>query len=426
MTNTPSAHSPNTTDPPSCRLVFATSKNSDAPKSTVSEDDGEGLRNIVGEESDALKSVVSEDVDAVAKLVDKFRIEHVVMTSCWSAYEGAGRTNSMARLFIRANVRGVSAVWGRAGTDSVVAYNEAFYKALLGEDGAPTFEAAVHAARLAMRTDTDRWPGDKKYRDDFLYVYYARDNPRLPRTEVSRVSDILWALSRFLFKIPRTIARPFPQSNRRPRSPAAPVASIRLDLLMFELETYLQEYSIVYASDSFDQQMELKMTIKGLARLWLRTNLVHQVMFYDFSRRSRWKQSLPEPRETMSRYTHGYALGHRLPNAIGRTIYVFEGLDDVFTGIRMGLDLDADVAARETVVRRMRDFLVNLGEGEYAIILGYNEADTWMPKEWGYKYKFPRSVQYWSHGSPAYTDDEDWPDALQAPMDYAELCSYGF
>ncbi|KAK6074292.1 hypothetical protein SCUP234_08342 [Seiridium cupressi] len=336
---------------------------------------------LIFTESDKEKDpsgVFAEKAADVAKIIEEFRIEHVVMTACWSAYECAGRANNMAQHFIRANVRGVSAVWGRAGTDSVLAHNEAFYRALLAANGQFSFEAAAHQGRRALRDNPSRWPSKRQYRDDFLYVYYARDNPSVRHREARRLADILRACNRVLAQVPPILRRRHQQNSQQPgKLEYIP----RLDLISLELEVYLQTHRLVYASNSFDKQPELTRFIQGLSHLWLCTNFVQQVSFYNIELSNRGPtQGIPPPHVTLPRHTHGYAWGHRLPDALGGTVHVFKGLDNVFQGVFTGSDVHGP--SRETIIRKMREFLLDMSKRDYAIIIGCNGELEWMPKEW--------------------------------------------
>lgn len=333
----------------------------------------------------------------VARIIEEFRIEHVVLTACWSAYECAGRANNMVQHFLRANVCGVSAVWGRAGTDSVMAYNKAFYEALLlGDDGhISLFEEAVHVGRKALREKADRWPAQRKYRDDFLYVYYARDSPDPRRNAERRHSH------HSLARLPSSIQRLRQSTEQLPR----------MSHLSLELEIYLQTHEIVYAHDSLHRQSVLLGTIESISQLWLRTNFVRQVLFYDINLDTRWPPEGPHTYDKKNREQHGYLIGHRLPEALGGSVHVFQGLDHVFRGINV-----TRRAVQETMIRNIRLFLLRMSPGDYAIILGWNTDGDWMPKAWANH--LGRSVKYWSHGKSVYQDLEDQPDDLNTSADW--------
>jgi hypothetical protein len=358
------------------------------------------------------RAVTSEKVADVAKIIERFRIEHVVLTACWSALEDAGRANNMAQHFLHANVRGVSAIWGRAGADSILAHNKAFYGALLGADKRPlSFEKAAHAGREALRNDQKRWPG-QPYRDDFLYVYYARDNPiRTPRTVRS--------LPILKFSLKRTLLKFRQRQHQDPPSPGTIQDFPCFNHLALELEVYLQVHKLVYAHDSYKNQGILRGTIEGLSELWLQTNFVNQVLFYRYDARHPWPpKGLPTP-ERKPRQLHGYVRGHRLPEALGGSVHVFEGLDMVFQSSNGKLEKEA---ARSAIIISMRHFLRDMSHKDYAIILGcYNKESEWMPPEWNLSLP-GRSAKLWYHGSSVYKDEDDKPGALsnedQWSMDY--------
>ncbi|KAK7934990.1 hypothetical protein PG985_000485 [Apiospora marii] len=354
------------------------------------------------------KDVASEEVRDVARLLDRERIEHVVMTTCWSAYEEAGTVYSMARQLVHSNVRGVCAVWGPTGTDCVSAFNHTFYAQLLQKD--ESFEAAIHNARRVIRSVPERWPGAREYRDDFLFVYYSRDNPIKPMEHLYSLSETLESCKRYISPWFNTRffrrARP---GQQRP-SPDNGGGIIPLRLLLFELEVYLQTHRIVYASDSEEHQEQMKDTIQSLSKMWLRTNFIDEVHYRDILQDdSRNITTLPKPQHKEFRHTHGYFLGHRLPRALGGTLHIISGLDDVFRP-PFGSSSEQRTKNRKSTIKLLRKFLIELSPIDYVIFLGLRVENNWMPREW--EKSRPRDMGYWSHGSSVYEDALEKPNAL--------------
>ncbi|KAI1505235.1 hypothetical protein F5X99DRAFT_368783 [Biscogniauxia marginata] len=396
--------------PAVCRLIFATGR------------------------SDNPKGIVSEEVKDVAKTLLRYRIENIVMTSCWSAYEEAGETNNMARLFIRSNVRNVLAVWGKIGTHSVSAFNEVFYKSLL-DNHHPSFESAAHDARQSLRFNNRRWPGERQYRDDFLFLHYSRDNPRVSPIQSSYWKSYIKSVLKFPLKRSlRPRAGDVPQirqgHNVQIKLPKLLNSSIiTLKLLFLELETYLETYRVIYASDSREHQEDMRETIKSLAKVWLSTNFIDQVLFHKLElRHSNDKNVVSRWYEEMHRHTPGSALIHRLPPALGGTLHVFDSLDDIFTAIIAQPHGDGNAsrtADRKSIIDKFRKFLLELDKRDYVIILGFKLENDWMPREWRVP-KCPIRVQFWSHGSSIYSDELDWPNTFESQSNYSNRYQYGY
>ncbi|KAK8113201.1 hypothetical protein PG984_013727 [Apiospora sp. TS-2023a] len=354
------------------------------------------------------KDVAREEVRDVAKLLYKERIEHVVMTTCWSAYEEAGTVCSMARQLVQFNVRGVCAVWGPTGTDCVSAFNYEFYTQLLQKD--ETFEAAIHNARRAIRSAPERWPGARQYRDDFLFVYYSRDNSIKPVEHPYSLSQTLEPCKRYisLWFNTQVFRRAGPGQQRPPLENGGGIIPLRL--LLFELEVYLQTHRIVYASDSEEHQEQMKETIHNLSKMWLRTNFIDEVHYREIPQDdSRSITTLPKPNHKEYRHTHGYLLGHRLPRALGGTLHVISGLDDVFRP-PFGSSSEERTKNRKSTIKLLRKFLIELSASDYVVFLGLRVENNWMPREW--EKSRPRDMGYWSHGSSVYEDALEKPNAL--------------
>ncbi|KAK8063918.1 hypothetical protein PG996_008570 [Apiospora saccharicola] len=353
------------------------------------------------------KDVFSEEVKDVARLLYKERIEYVVMTTCWSAFEEAGTVHSMARQLVHSNVRGVCAVWGPTGTDCVSAFNHAFYTQLLQNH--ESFEAAMHGARRIIRSEPERWPGVRQYRDDFLFVYYSRDNPTKPVKHRYSISETLESCKRYIS--PWLNIQFFRRAGPGQQRPSLDNGGgiIPLKLLLFELEVYLQTHRIVYASDSEAHQEQMKETIQSLAKMWLRTNFIDEVHYRVIPKDdSRSITTLPKPHHKETRHTHGYFLGHRLPRAFGGTLHVISGLDDVF---RPPFGSGSEERTRRTrTIKQLRKFLIELSARDYVIFLGLRVENNWMPREW--EKSRPRDMGYWSHGSSVYEDALEKPNAL--------------
>ncbi|KAK8058562.1 hypothetical protein PG994_009010 [Apiospora phragmitis] len=262
-------------------------------------------------------------------------------------------------------------------------------------------------------------PAREQYRDDFLFVYYSRDNPIKPMGPPQSLSETLKSCARYIFGSSHLKTHIFRRAEQKPHTSSVDnngSGIIPLRLLLFELEVYLQAHRIVYASDSDAHQEKMKETIQSLSKMWLRTNFIDEVHYRKIPQdNSRSITTLPKPHHKESRHTHGYLLGHRLPCALGGILHVIEGQDDVF---RLPYNSSqAESENRSNTIRMLHNFLIEVSTHDYVIFLGFRVESNWMPKEW--VKSCPRDMKYWSHGSTVYEHELEKPNSLDLVPTFA-------
>ncbi|KAM7206574.1 hypothetical protein V8F20_002700 [Naviculisporaceae sp. PSN 640] len=116
--------------------------------------------------------VESTDGACVARELEKYHIDCVVLNACFSASCMHTRMANLSRELLR-YIPNVSAMWHFVHRHTAATYVMAFYKALL-VDCVP-FAQAAHEARRLLRLDSDRWQdSSRKFQDDFVCVNYER------------------------------------------------------------------------------------------------------------------------------------------------------------------------------------------------------------------------------------------------------------
>ncbi|KAF5642455.1 uncharacterized protein FTJAE_3612 [Fusarium tjaetaba] len=113
----------------------------------------------------------------IAKVLKQHQIPYAVLNSCESASATAGDNANVAKLFLKAGLRGVIGMSFKIASSSVTIFLERFYNDLLR--GGKSFAASAAAGREALRLNPmrpARYGLDRRLSDSFVAVTYEEGN----------------------------------------------------------------------------------------------------------------------------------------------------------------------------------------------------------------------------------------------------------
>jgi hypothetical protein len=359
-----------------------------------------GLKFALGGGGTAAQRLTFTEGKDIVNGLREFKIENIVLNSCWSACAWHGRLANLCERFLKAGVKSVAGMWGPAHARLIPIFLEEFYESLLIRKN--DFETAVYHGRARLREHRFKWPAD------FVCVQYLRGPPRIPRQQKLplRRLERAWVWLRGVQKrtLPGLHLRspndrmPFllPTSgqssargshSRIPRSSNSELMPklIPLHLLFLKLELSLMQHRLVWAYDARYQQQskiaDVEQQMRNLAYVWFKTGFLEKIEVYraeDFKQRAHPTAHFVYPRKLRA-----YALSQG-----SYKVCIFENANEVFAGKNQPAE------EMHTAAKNIKAFLADLDwELTYVVILTGMDRNWCKDQKWA---ESPKGWDYWS------------------------------
>jgi hypothetical protein len=281
-----------------------------------------GLQFSMGPTLDEAENLHVATAGEIMGKLREFKIENIVINSCWSACPWYTRTANLCDRFIKEGARSVVGMWGRANELVVPELLHHFYRSLLLEG--VDIETAVYKSRAALRANPDRWPKNQIFAEDFICVQYRRGPISTPVSQGQPLASGFrgfwrnlrlrnWSMSALSShdshstRMSSTLHRPsqdvdtrhlYPvsltDSNRLSVSRSTSHSALRLsrddthphlviiplEILFLKLELSMMQHPLIWAYDVHYKQIENERRMQRLANMWLKTGFVRHMTVY--------------------------------------------------------------------------------------------------------------------------------------------------
>jgi len=309
----------------------------------------------------------------------KFEIENVVLNSCWSACSWYSRNANLSHQLLKRGAKSVVGMWGKANELVVSKFVDHFYRSLLLHRR--DFETAVYEGRAALRADSNRWPNDQRFADDFLCIQYLRGPIYTP---FSQAKPVVGRLGRFWPRSRPSNSSLYAASTHDSDSSNKTQPNvIPLEILFLKLELCMMQHSLIWAYDVPNRQEANERRMRALACLWLKTGFVRRIVVY---RAEAFKaSSIGQPKLDRPEKSNQKKSRHLSYRECSRTLYVVENVDRIVGGENQ------DETDMKTAKQNLKTFLNKLDwEVNYVIFTTHNGESWWKNQEWRGK-----QVGYW-------------------------------
>jgi hypothetical protein len=160
----------------------------------------------------------------------------------------------------------------------------------------------------------------------------------------------------------------------------------------------MRKSKIIYAYDESGRQAEMVNKIKGMAQIWLRTNLISNVFFYNAVRFQR--DVAMYPKDIFSEVSRRSLPTTKPHTGLDYTLHIVEGVDPIVYGVEQ--------EKMEAARKRFQTFCnkLLLGRKNNYLIITTSRDEEWWNREMGKDWTGKKIGEVWSHGKPMYSTQQ--------------------